>query len=65
MTGGAALNNILSIGSATYFVATNGGAATYFPAPSAGGVVLPATCSGFIQVNLNGTYVKIPVYPNV
>ena len=60
----AGTSNQLGIGSVGNYVATNGGPTTYFGAPSAGGVALPVTCSGFIQINLNGALVKIPVYPN-
>ena len=58
------ISNEFSIGSSTTFVATNGGATTYFAFGAAGGVALPATCSGAIRIYLNGTFVKIPVYPN-
>jgi hypothetical protein len=60
---GASVNELV-LGSATYYVATNGGPTTYFAAGAAGGVAVPVTCSGFIRIYLNGTYVKIPVYPN-
>jgi hypothetical protein len=61
----AGISNELSIGSAFggQYVATNGGAATYFPTATAGAVVL-ASALGFIRINLNGTFVKIPVYGN-
>jgi len=63
VTGGAATTNELSIGSATYFVGTNGAAATYYATATAGAVVLGAA-QGFIRILLNGTFVKIPVYGN-
>jgi hypothetical protein len=55
--------NQLVLGSASYYVATNGFATTYFPTATAGAVVL-GSALGFIRILLNGTYVKIPVYGN-
>ena len=60
---GPATTNELSLGSATYYVATNGAAATYFPTATAGAVVL-GNALGFMRIYLNGTFVKIPVYGN-
>ena len=59
------ISNELSIGSASagQYVATNGGATTYFATATAGAVVL-GLAQGFIRINLNGTFVKIPVYGN-
>lgn len=58
----AADNNKLVIGSASYWVATDGAAATYYTTATAVSTgTLPATC-GFMRVLLNGTWVKIPVY---
>ena len=59
----ATVSNELSIGSAASFVGTNGAAATYFATATAGAVVL-GNAVGFIRINLNGTFVKIPVYGN-
>jgi hypothetical protein len=61
---GSTVSSELCIGSPTYFVATNGAATTYFPTASAGAVALPAACLGFIRINLNSSFVKIPVYGN-
>lgn len=47
-------SNQLVLGSATYYVATNGGATTYY---ATAGALL-----GYMQIRLNGANVKIPVY---
>jgi hypothetical protein len=61
---GIAISNELVIGSNGQFVATNGAAATYFATATAGAVALPVASLGFIRINLNGSFVKIPVYGN-
>jgi hypothetical protein len=57
---GVGVTNELSIGSAAYYVATNGGATTYFATATAGAVALPAASLGFIRINLNGTLRQDP-----
>lgn len=64
VTAGIADSNKLVLGSATYWVGTNGGASTYFPTAGAGAVIAPGTILGFIQVKLNGTLLKLAVYPD-
>ena len=53
-TSAANASNEFIVGSATYWVATNGAAATYFPTAGAS--------LGYMQFRLNGQFVKVQVY---
>lgn len=55
-------SNVIAIGSAGYFVGTNGGANTYYANAVGGTVLPPAGATGFWRVSINGTFRKIAVY---
>ena len=54
--------NEIIIGSATYWVGTNGAANTYWPSAAAGAAVLPVGATGWWRLAINGTIRKIAVY---
>lgn len=53
----------LAIGSSSFKVGFRGDG-TIYPTASVGGGTLPVTFAGYLRVHLNGTFYKIPLYPD-
>ncbi len=53
----------IAIGSAAFPVGFRGDA-TVYPTAGIGGGTLPLTFTGYVRVKINGTYYKLPLYPD-